>query len=144
MRDEGHEFESLELELAVVADLANVTRENKLNVMGIFQQVEARELPTYLPQVYLVGLWRTPLSRLREQFPTRVDWVEPNGEVTPVGQHQSQPTEVRYPKFPGRLMMIVPLSGVPFTQYGRHEFRMYVGEQAPAIVPIHVVNPEEE
>jgi hypothetical protein len=44
----------MEVTLAVLADYANVTKEGKLNVMGLFTHINARVLPYVHPQMLLV------------------------------------------------------------------------------------------
>ena len=44
----------MEVTLALLADYANVTREGKLNVMGLFSVINARALPWVHPQMQLV------------------------------------------------------------------------------------------
>lgn len=44
----------MEVSLAVLADYANLAQDGKLNIMGIFQEVNPPVLPFALPQMYLV------------------------------------------------------------------------------------------
>jgi hypothetical protein len=44
----------MEVTVAVLADYANVSQDGKLNIMGIFQEINATSLPFVLPQMYLV------------------------------------------------------------------------------------------
>ena len=44
----------MDVTLAVLADYANVSQDGKLNIMGIFQEVNPSEIPFVLPQMYLV------------------------------------------------------------------------------------------
>ena len=44
----------MDVTLAVLADYANVSQDGKLNIMGIFQEVNPPLLPFTLPQMYLV------------------------------------------------------------------------------------------
>lgn len=45
---------NMEVKLALLADYANVSREGKLNVMGIFDTINAPSLPWNHPQMQLV------------------------------------------------------------------------------------------
>src|SRR5215217_3944288 len=45
---------AMEVKLAVLADYANVSQDGKLNIMGIFQEINAPSLPFPLPQMFLV------------------------------------------------------------------------------------------
>ena len=44
----------MRVKLALLADSANVSREGKLNLLGIFDAIFARELPTSHPHMHLV------------------------------------------------------------------------------------------
>lgn len=44
----------MDVNLALLADYANVSQDGKLNIMGIFQEVNPPVLPFALPQMYLV------------------------------------------------------------------------------------------
>ena len=45
---------AVEVTVAVLADYANVSQDGKLNIMGIFQEINPPALPFALPQMYLV------------------------------------------------------------------------------------------
>jgi hypothetical protein len=53
----GNDEEELEVDLSylLVADYANITREDKLNVMGIFSNINAHHFPAIHPEMYLVA-----------------------------------------------------------------------------------------
>lgn len=44
----------MHLTLALLADYANISREGKLNIMGIFEQIHASHFPALHPQMQLV------------------------------------------------------------------------------------------
>ena len=44
----------VDVTVAVLADYANVSQDGKLNIMGIFQEINPPVLPFALPQMYLV------------------------------------------------------------------------------------------
>ncbi len=44
----------MELTLALLADYANISREGKLNIMGIFEQIHAHNFPAVHAQMQLV------------------------------------------------------------------------------------------
>lgn len=44
----------LKVALGLLADYANVSREGKLNILGIFEQISAQSVPAVHPQMQLV------------------------------------------------------------------------------------------
>ncbi len=44
----------MDVPLALIADAANISEEGKLNVLGVFNRITARELPATHPQLTLV------------------------------------------------------------------------------------------
>ena len=44
----------MQVKLALLADYANVTAEGKLNILGIFDRINAQELPVVHPQMHLI------------------------------------------------------------------------------------------
>lgn len=63
----------MEVSLALLADYANVTREGKLNLLGLFDRIDARAVPWVHPQMQLVlqnersgciggGTWKAKLT----------------------------------------------------------------------------------
>jgi hypothetical protein len=46
----------VKLTLFLVADCANITADNKLNIMGVFQAINSLVFPTRLPSMHLVAI----------------------------------------------------------------------------------------
>jgi hypothetical protein len=46
---------AVDVTLAVLADYANVSQEGKLNILGVFQEVNPVAFPAGVPQMFVLG-----------------------------------------------------------------------------------------
>jgi hypothetical protein len=129
----------MEVKLAVLADYANVSHDGKLNIMGIFQEINAPSLPFPLPQMYLVLTF--------EAGPAEFDSVRDLRVVLLRGDSQEELVKLegqlqvpRPARAGSRAYMneAIGLAGVPFPQAGDYAFHVLVGGDEKATVPLHV------
>lgn len=128
----------MEVTVAVLADYANVSKDGKLNIMGIFQEVNAPELPYQLPQMYLVLSFTAGPAEFASVKNVRVVLLHSDGqEVFSLRAQMQVPNAAR----PGRRAYInetIGLAGVPFQQAGDYAFSILVGDDEKATVPLYV------
>lgn len=128
----------MDVTFAVVADYANVTREGKLNVMGIFDRVYARQVPARFPPMQLVIRLEVDYAELDAEHSVRVQLGGPEGEsvldidgsFTPRGGQPGQKTSVNH---------ILQLGNVPLERTGAHRILVWIDGDLKREVPIHVV-----
>ena len=114
---------------AVVADYANVTRDGKLNVMGIFDRVFARQVP--------VSRLEAEYAELDAEHSGRVQLSDPDGEAvfdidgsfTPRGGRPGQKTSVNH---------ILQLGNVPLQRTGPHRILVWIDGALEREVPVDV------
>jgi hypothetical protein len=132
----------MDVTVAVLADYANVSREGKLNIMGIFQEVNAPFLPFPLPQMYLVLSFSAGPAEFGSQRDIRVVLLNSDGaEILALDAELEIPHAIR----PGSRISIneaIGLAGVTFQQAGSYAFHILVGGDEKATVPLHVNVPE--
>lgn len=128
----------MEVTVAVLADYANVSKDGKLNIMGIFQEINASELPFQLPQMYLVLSFTAGPAEFGSVRDVRVVLLHSDGqEVFSLEAEMQVPNAAR----PGRRAYInetIGLAGVPFQQAGDYAFSVLVGDDEKATVPLYV------
>ena len=128
----------MDVTFAVVADYANVSREGKLNVMGIFDRVFARQIPARFPPMQLVVRLEADYAELDTEHAIRVQLSGPDGEAvfdidgtfTPRGGQPGQKTSVNH---------VLQLGNVPLREVGSHRVLVWIDGDLKREVPIHVV-----
>ena len=127
----------MELTLALLADYANVSREGKLNIMGIFEQIHAQQFPATHPQMQLVmrieaspfeaGMHPVNLSFIdadaREMF------AIPGALAIPESQDGQNITTNQ----------IFVLNGITFPKAGLYEFVIMADSDELGRVPLRVL-----
>lgn len=128
----------MDVTFAVVADAANVSREGKLNVMGIFDRVFARQVPARFPPMQLVVRLEADFAELNAEHAIRVQLNDPDdepvfdidGTFTPRGGQPGQKTPVNH---------VIQLGNLPLQQAGTHRVLVWVDNDLKRELPIHVV-----
>ena len=127
----------MDVTFAVVADYANVSREGKLNVMGIFDRVFARQLPGRFPPMQLVIRLEADYAELDVDHGIRVQLSDPadetvfdiDGSFTPRGGRPGEKTSVNH---------VIQLGNVPLQRTGPHRVLVWVDGDLKREVPIYV------
>lgn len=130
----------MEVTLAVLADYANVSREGKLNIMGIFDRVFARQIPSRFPPMQLVVRLEAPPAALDTAHTIRVQLAEPdgttvfdiNGSFTPRGAEPGQSVSVNH---------IIGIADLPLRRLGVHRAIIWIDEERKREVPLQVDEP---
>ena len=127
----------MDVTFAVVADYANVSREGKLNVMGIFDRVFARQVPARFPPMQLVIRLEADYAELDTEHGIRVQLADPDGEpvfdidgsFTPRGGRPGEKTSVNH---------VLQLGNVPLQRTGPHRVLIWIDDSLEREVVIHV------
>lgn len=130
----------MEVTFAVLADYANVSREGKLNVMGIFDRVFARQLPSRFPPMRLVVRLEASPADLGTEHTIRVQLTDPegatvfdiNGAFTPRGPEPDQTVSVNH---------VVRLADLPLQRTGLHTVVVWVDGERKRDVELRVDEP---
>mgnify|MGYP007062760483 CR=1 FL=1 len=128
----------MELTLALLADYANVTREGKLNVMGIFELIFAQSFPCNHVQMALVMQFALEPFEAAGSHEIKVQLVDPDGKnLVQIKSTLTLPE--KGPGIPARIAHIQPLTNVAFPGPGDHELRITVDEKLGRVVPLKVM-----
>jgi hypothetical protein len=127
----------MELTLALLADGANLSREGKLNLFGIFDTIFARTFPTTHPQMQLVLRFEAGPEEAGQTHTVEVQFAADDGRVlfSLPGALTVQPRA-----FGDRVRMdqIIGLSNVQLERPGRYRFQVLVDGTPLAVVPLLV------
>jgi len=128
----------MRLLLLVAADCANITADNKLNVMGIFNEVRASQFPARYPSMHLVVKLAAELGEYGQKRDLTVNLHDPDGQpiVSVTGQ-------VDVPKPVGgarpEVNAIFNIRDIVFQHPGPHQFIVLVDKDFKGDLPINVV-----
>jgi hypothetical protein len=126
------------VELAVVADYASVS-ENKLNILGIFREVRAEELPVAVPHLYLVVTFEAEPAEYGKEWSIRIVLRE-NHDGDQLLSLEG-PVQVPQPLQPGDRVyvnQVVGLTGIRFEHEGDYSFSVMVDDNEKASIPLSV------
>lgn len=116
--------------LAVLADYANTSKEGKLNILGVFTEINPPFLPWNQPQMYVVVSMQAEPSEAGTDMPFSILlWDGDGKEILNLEQKLSIPAPGR-PGTRATINNIIGLAGVPFNKPGEYAFYIRVaGEQ---------------
>ncbi len=130
--------------LAVAADYANVSSDGKVNIMGIFQEVNPPALPFPLPQMFLVISWDAGPAEFGSQRDVRVVFIGPDDAEHLSLEYQLVVPEAVRSGSRAIFHQILGIGGLPISQVGPHAIYVLVGGDEKARVPLHVNEPQEK
>jgi hypothetical protein len=136
----------LDAKLAVAADYANVASDGKLNIMGIFQEVNPPALPFALPQMFLVMTWDAGPAEFGSQKDCRVIFMGPDrneGDSLTL-EYQLVVPESSRPGTRAIFHQILGIGGLPIARVGPHAMHVLVSGETKAEVPLYVNEPQKE
>jgi hypothetical protein len=129
--------------LAVAADYANVSSDGKLNIMGIFQELNPPTLPFQLPQMFLVVSWGAVPAEFGSQKACRMIFMGPDesaGDQLTLDYLLVVP-EPRRAGERAIFHQILGIGGLPISGVGPHAIYVLVGGETKATVPLYVNEP---
>jgi|SRR3990172_2157277 len=127
----------MEVPLALLADYANVSREGKLNVMGVFNRIWATEFPTVHPEMQLVFRLEAGPAERGQDTKIEIKLLDEDGKVIQhLEGHLSIPEESPQPTV--QIDQIVKFSGVTFERQGDYRFDILVGGEPKQAVRFSV------
>jgi len=123
--------------LALLADAANVSREGKLNLLGIFDTIYANQFPTVHPQMQLVIRLEAAPAEAGSTRAIEVQFVTEGG-ATVFSLPGTMTVPQRGPGETVRIDHILTLNSLTFASPGRYIFRIAVEGVLEATVGLRV------
>jgi hypothetical protein len=126
----------MQVNLAVLADYANVTGDGKLNILGIFDRINLVQIPAMHPQMHLVlrleahpaELDRSHNVEIRLHDPEGTTIFEVKGEITPRGE----------PGRPVSTNQILTLNNLQLEKVGDYVFVVLINNDVKTEIPLAV------
>lgn len=129
---------SMEVPLAVLADAANVSREGKLNIFGIFGRIIASNFPSLHPQMQLVLTFEAESVEGGQEKKIEVRLMDGDGNMVLAITGTLKVPKAKNPAYPIVINHIFPLPGVPFPKAGDYAFKILVNGETKKTVPLLV------
>ena len=135
---------AVDVTLAVLADYANVSQDGKLNIMGIFQEVNPPELPFALPQMYLVVSFEAGPAEFDSFKHIRLALLDSDGNEMLALEGQVQVPRPGRPGSRAYINQVIGLNGVIFERPGDYGFAILVNGDTRGTAALHVNRPLQE
>lgn len=136
---------SVEVPLALLADAANVSREGKLNVLGVFNSISSPQFPTLHPMMQLVLGFEAGVAETGMDKAVAFVLLNAEGEE----QMRMEGTITVPTNAPGRRAhwyQIIPLSNTIFAEPGDYQISVLVQGDTKAEIGLiaALTEPDEE
>jgi hypothetical protein len=127
----------VQVRLALLADAANVSREGKLNVLGVFDTIYARQFPTMHPHMALVLRLEAGPAEAGRPHDVHVELVAPDatvlvrvpGTVTLGARETGEPVAFDH---------VLGFVNTAFAAPGRYTIRVAVDGTVAATLPLRI------
>jgi len=126
----------VDVTLALLADGANISREGKLNVFGIFDTIFSRAFPSTHPQLQLVLRFELEADETGRRD-VEVQFVAADGRVL-FRLPGAVSVQQRVAGERSRMDHILTLNNLQLEHPGRYRFNVVVDGELAAVVPLQV------
>ncbi len=128
----------MEVALALLADYANVSREGKLNILGIFDLINAESVPAEHPQMQIIMTLEADTAEADKEHKMGVELIDADGnKLFSIGG------QLKFGKTPSgekvRINHIIQLNRLRFEQFGSYDFKILINNEVRKSVPINIV-----
>jgi hypothetical protein len=128
----------MDVTLAVLADYANVSQDGKLNILGVFQEVNPAGFPALVAQMYLVVSFEAGAAEFGTEKHARIALLEADGSEV---MSMEGPMVVQHPPRPGSrayINQVLGLQGLTLPRPGDYAFHILVNGEEKRAVPLRV------
>ena len=130
----------MELELALLADAANVSREGKLNILGVFDAIYVQRFPCQFPQMQLILRFRADPVETGRAYKVEIQIIDQDGKkLTKLDGELGFPDSPEKSKgLPMRADHILGFANAVFERPGPYEFVILVNGEVRKRVSLYV------
>lgn len=125
--------------LALVVDYANITREGKLNLLGIFDQVRATSVPAIHPQMRLVIVLEADRGEVNREHNIKIEMIDADNTQTPVKIEGKMKFGAPPSGENVRFNQIIQLNNIQFDKFGDYSFKILVDGEVKKSIPLKVI-----
>ena len=127
----------MEVPLAVLADSANVSQEGKLNIMGIFSQINAQSLPLQYPHMALVFSLVAQVPETGRTHQAVISCMDEDGGKL-FEANATIEVNVEDPSRPATINQIINLQLMEFRKEGDYSFNILLNNELKRSVTLTV------
>jgi hypothetical protein len=131
----------MEAKLAVLADFASISREGKLNIMGIFDEINPPSFPFALPIFYVVVSYSAGATEFETDKTLQIALQTEDGRILlrlEQAIHVPRPARAG---IRGTVNQVHALAGLPFEAHGSYEFVLSVDGHPEGSIPLRINAP---
>lgn len=126
----------LKVELMVLCDYASISKEGKLSINGIFDEVRILKLPGGLARAFLVA---TIHGVPNESYKLTLKMQYKGEDILPPNNITTAPAGLN-----GKNNILVELTGISFPKEGEYEIKMYHGDDELGFINIKAIHMKQE
>ncbi len=126
----------MKVQLAFLADYANVTADGKINVMGMLNIVYAPRVPAEHRQMYLITQYHIEAADRGLTKHLEITFYDPD-EIEIFRVTRDAPLPENAP-LGATVPQIVELAGLVFEKFGEYRFSISIDGEERVVVPLHV------
>jgi hypothetical protein len=131
-------LDAMDITLAVIADYANVTRDGKLNVMGVFNSLKVKSVPHIQPQIHLVWQGEAGPAEWGMQKDVEVKLLDENArQVLSIQGKLMIPAKGEAGRL-SSINSIMAFNNVKFEVAGDYAFAILIGGETKRNIPLRV------
>jgi len=127
----------VQVALALLADYANVSREGKLNILGIFDRLSVQGLPAIHPQMQLVLVLEADRGDADREHKLGIELIDADGVKL-----LSMAGDLKFGLPPAgeqvRINHIIQINNLKFEHHGSYEFKIFINNEVRKNVPLSV------
>lgn len=132
----------MKVTLAVLADYSNVTKEGKLNILGIFDTIFAQKFPATHHNMQLVMRLEAPRSEIGTDKNVQVRLIDEDGkQIIEIGTQFTLPTTETVEPFIKR-DHVLNLNNLVFQRPGDYSFHILINGEEKKSVPLKLIQPQ--
>jgi len=126
---------------AVLADFASVSAEGKLNVLGVWDQINPSALPAQILSPYLVMRFEAQVSEVGQKRALRLVLLDEDGEELMAAEAEMAVGTSPRPGVGPRMNHILRIPVLQLPKAGDYVFDVLVDQDSKASVPFRVNEP---
>ena len=124
----------MNVKLAVLADFASITREGKLNILGVFDELNTARLPAQVPIFYVVVAYEAGPAEFDSEKVTQIVLTDDDGNVMVRLEQKIKVSPAKRPGTRSTMNQITGIVGLPFPKAGGYQFAILIdGGEATTI-----------